>query len=151
MGKGVKLFLDKQNRWGKRALLQMIVLIAGLFLFCGCSMVEVSEKKLRDLEYTVQCEEELPTELKEIIASKKENPFKLTFEDNGYLYICQGYGSQPTGGYSIQVRHAYVTSNAIYFSSSLIGPSEGEPRTEEPSYPYIAVKTEMSDLTVVFE
>ena len=151
MEKGVRLFLDKQNRWGKKTLLQMIGLMTGLFLLCGCSMVEVSEKKLRDLEYTVQSEDELPAELKEIIVSKKVNPFKMTFEDNGYLYICQGYGSQPTGGYSIQVQKAYVTSNAIYCGSSLIGPAEGEPRTEEPSYPYIVIKTEMSDLTVVFE
>ena len=142
------MFWDKL---GKRMLAQVMGLLTVLLVLCGCAMATVSEEKLRDLEYTVQCEDELPAELQEIIGSKKENPFKLTFEDNGFLYICRGYGSQPTGGYSIMVKTAYVTKNAIYFETSLIGPSEGEPKTEQPSYPYIVIKTELSDLTVVFE
>ena len=29
---------------------------------------------------------------------KKEKEFKMTYQDNGFLYICVGYGRQETGG-----------------------------------------------------
>lgn len=126
-----------------------ICLLMGML--SGCGIVKVSEDKIRDLEYTVLCEKELPEELLTMIAQKKEEPFKMTFEDAGFLYICQGYGEQPTAGYSICVDDAYVTSNAIYFATSLIGPDAGEPKGNQPTYPYIVIKTEQQDVTVVFD
>lgn len=145
------MFGDRLNTYGSSMIMRMAVLLLGLFMLGGCGVTEVSQEKLRDLDYTVLSEDKLPVELKEIIDTKKQEPFKMTFEDGGYLYICQGYGEQPTGGYSIQVRESYVTSNAIYFAVSLIGPSEGEAQAQDKSYPYIVVKTEYQNLTVVFE
>ncbi len=120
-------------------------------LLTGCRADKIDEKKITDLEYTVTSEERLPEELKVLVEGKKEQPFKMTYHDGDYLYICQGYGTQPTGGYSIQVEEVYRTSNAIYFSAVLIGPSATELKTEKETTPYIVVKTEYQDMTVVFD
>lgn len=137
--------------WKLKKIMSMLcIVIMMTSMLSGCGMVTVSEEKIRDLDYTVLCEKELPEELLELITQKKVESFKMTFEDKGFLYICQGYGEQPTAGYSICVDDAYVTSNAIYFSTSLIGPETGEPKTTQPTYPYIVIKTEMQDTTVVF-
>lgn len=117
----------------------------------ACGMEEISPQKIRDLEYTVLNEKQIPKELLDTITQKKGDVFKLTYEDEAYLYICQGYGEKPSAGYSISVKDAYVTSNAIYFSTNLIGPSENDIRKTQPSCPYIVIKTERQDLTVVFE
>ena len=108
-------------------------------------------EKIKDLECTVIPEDNLPEELFSMIEQKKTDSFKLTFEDKGFLYICVGYGTQATGGYSITVNDLYETSNAIYIDTNLIGPSPEEKSNPVPSYPYIVVKTEFIDKPVVFD
>ncbi len=132
-------------------LLILMMLVVMLVCLLGCGSGKIDEQKVTDIDYTVTSEDRLPAELKELIDQKKEAPFKMTYQDGEYLYICQGYGSQPTGGYSIQVGDVYRTSNAIYFSTTLIGPSGNEPGTDLPTCPYVVVKIEYQDLTVVFE
>ena len=62
-----------------------------------------------------------------------------------------GYGEQATGGYSISVNELYLSENAIYFDTNLIGPEPSEPAAEAASYPYLAVKTAYLDKPVVFQ
>ncbi len=126
------------------------MLVLTLFL-AGCKSDKLDEQRVKDIEYTVTSQDRLPEELKLLIDGKKEQPFKMTYQDGDYLYICQGYGAQPTGGYSIQVKDVYQTSNAIYFSSALIGPAKTQPQTDVGTYPYIVVKIEYQDMTVVFD
>ena len=102
----------------------------------------------RDLAYTVVSDDELTAELKDLIETKKAEPFKMTYEDQGYLYIVQGFGQKPAGGFSIQLQELYETENAIYFSALLIGPEEQNAPAD--SFPYIVVKTEYQEKTVVF-
>jgi hypothetical protein len=114
-------------------------------------MEEESNEKLRDLEFTTVEETDIPDELLKIIEEKKNSEFKITYTDNESLYICVGYGEQKTGGYSIAVNELYLTSNAIYVDTNLIGPSKDENISEALSYPYVVVKTEYMDKSVVFE
>lgn len=134
--------------------LSLIWMLPCLFIFCfclaGCEAGGERLKKLQDLDFTVVSEERLPEELKEIVEGKKEEPFKLTYVDEEYLYICAGYGKQPSGGYSIAVNELYLTENAIYIKTSLLGPSPEEGKKKKPSYPYLVVKLEKRDKTVVF-
>jgi len=130
---------------------QLICFTVLAMLLLGCKADKIDEKKVTDLEYTVTSEDRLPEELKVLVDGKKQQPFKMTYHDGDYLYICQGYGTQPTGGYSIQVEEVYRTSNAVYFSSTLIGPSPSELQTEKETTPYIVIKTEYQDMTVVFD
>ena len=88
----------------------------------GCGWKKTGVEKLRDLDYTVVGEAELPEELKTEIEARKAEDFKMTYLLDDALYIVHGFGMQETGGYSIQVQALYLAENAIYFETDLIGP-----------------------------
>lgn len=131
------------------------VMITGL---SGCAgKAKEENRKIKDIEFTVLAEDNLPEELKQIIEEKKEKEFKITYQDNDYLYICVGYGKQDSGGYSITVNDLYLTNNAIYVDTNLIGP-EAENKElyktqgkDSASYSYIVLKIEYLDKSVVFD
>ncbi|MDR7813073.1 protease complex subunit PrcB family protein [Lacrimispora sp.] len=117
----------------------------------GCTLNKDSGDKVRDLEFTVVADADIPQELSKIIAEKQQSPFKLTYSDDQNLYIVVGFGKQAGGGYSIAVNDLYLTDNSIVLDTELIGPEKGENMGTEPSYPFIVIKTEMSELPVVFQ
>lgn len=119
-------------------------------LAVGCGFGKEQEPRT-NLEFTVVDEERLPEELKKLVNEKKGEVFKLTYADGGYLYLCVGYGKQETGGYSITVNELYATENSVCLDTNLIGPKETEAQGENPSYPYIVIKTPFMDKTVVFD
>ena len=67
-----------------------------------------------------------------------------------YTVIC-GDEIPETGGYSITVNQFYVKDKAMYFDTRLIAPDKGEKVSNQASYPYIVIKTELSEMPVVFE
>ena len=117
----------------------------------GCTGNGDNGDKVRDMDFTVVADTDIPQELKQIIAEKQQSPFKLTYSDDKNLYIVVGYGQQASGGYSIAVNDLYLTDNSIVLNTELIGPEKGENTGGEPSYPFIVIKTEMSELPVVFQ
>lgn len=133
----------------KLAAIMIVTLFAALLT--GCTLLSEERVKLKDLEFTVLSEEKIPEELLSIINEKKAEPFKLTYSDQDYLYICIGYGEQATGGYSIAVNELYLTDSAIYVNTELLGPEASEKSNATPSYPYIVIKTDYLDQTVIFE
>lgn len=137
------------RRLGKLILLLMIVV--NVLSLAACKTEDTDVKKIKDLEFTVVEDADLPGELKEIIDEKKENPFKLSYSNKDNLYIVVGYGKQNSGGYSISVEQLYLTSNAIYIDTNLIGPSKDDLVTQGVTYPYIVVKLEFMDKSVVFQ
>ncbi|MGN0290571.1 MAG: protease complex subunit PrcB family protein [Lachnospiraceae bacterium] len=128
-----------------------VILMLAAVLVCGCKVEEKNDKKLREMEFTVISEKEVPEELKKIIEEKKTNEMKLTYMTDKNLYIVRGYGQQKTGGYSIKVKDLYLTENAVYLKTELMGPGEGDTTKKAKSYPYIVVKTEKTEDVVVFE
>lgn len=134
----------------KKGLLYGLLIAALLLAGCGKREPQTPEK-IRDLELTVVAEEKLPQELLAAITEKKTLPFKFTFQDGGYLYICIGYGEQASGGYSITVEDLYLTENAVYVKTCLIGPGADVPDDGVKTYPYIVIKTEYLDYSVVFD
>lgn len=135
----------------QRVLCVILALIGTINFLTGCAIEKTNRTKVRDLDYHVVAEEELPEELKKQIEEKKAADFKMTYETPEHLYIVRGYGEQETGGYSIQVAELYLSSNAVFFKSTLIGPRKGENAAKSPSYPYIVIQTEKIDKNVVFE
>jgi len=129
-------------------LLMIVITVLGI---TGCKTEDTDVKKIKDLEFTVVEDADLPGELKEIIDEKRENPFKLSYSNKDYLYIVVGYGKQNSGGYSISVDDLYLTSNAIYMDTNLIGPTQDDLVTQGVTYPYVVVKLEFLDKSVVFE
>lgn len=134
-----------------RAVFGLAVLWAWLCMGTyGCSSISTSEAKLSDLDFTVVSETNIQEDIKDLIEEKKEEPFQMTYSDGNYKYIVVGYGKQEGGGYSIQVNQVYDTENTICVQTTLLGPEEDEIQTGEPSYPYIVIKIENLDKTVVF-
>lgn len=143
--------MDKRRR-GK------VVLTAALFLWAfmarfltGCSVEKEDQDKVRDLEFAVVSETELPEELAKLVAEKKAAPFKLTYSNDQGLYIVVGYGEQATGGYSISVRELYLTENSIVVDTELLGPQKGEEVGVEKSYPFLVIQTEYLENPVIFQ
>lgn len=129
-----------------------VLLVGSILLFLsGCSMQTNEREKVRDLEYNILKEQEIPADLSRILEEKRQEAFKLTFEEEGALYLCVGYGEQETGGYSIAVKELYLSENAIYFDTNLIGPAKEEKVIETASYPFLVIKTEPVDKPVVFQ
>lgn len=126
-----------------------ILLLAAVLSLCGCG--KDSDKKLQDLEFTVVADREVPEELAAAINEKKEEPFKLTYSTEEYLYIVTGYGTQSTGGYSIQVLALYLTESNIVLDTELLGPSDQSGAGTETSYPYIVLKIELREEPVAFQ
>lgn len=130
---------------------KIFVMILTLVLLCGCSIQSDDNKKLNDLDFTVISQDEIPKELAVQIEEERNDEIKLTYSDNENLYIARGYGTQETGGYSISVDEVYETENAVFFKSSLIGPSAGEKTDNNVSYPWVVIKMKLIDKNVVFE
>lgn len=130
---------------------KICLLLLTALLFCGCGIEKQSPKKLKSLDFTVLAPEEMPEELLNVLEEKKTSPFKVTYKDEGYPYICEGYGEQKSSGYSIAVKDLYLTENAVYVDTELLGPGNAEKTESLVTCPYIVLKLEDPGLSVVFE
>lgn len=115
----------------------------------GCNVKEGG--KIRDLDAVIVSEEALPSQLKEIIDSKKEAPFQFTYSDKENLYICIGYGKQETAGYGITLDELYLTETEVIVSTTLLGPDVKDQAKKTATYPFIVIKTELAEQPVVFK
>lgn len=137
---------------GLLALLMVVLVgIVPALLLTGCSVVNTNNKKVSDLDFTVVNDKDLPVELKKLIDEKKANTLRLTYATKDYTYLVAGYGTQQSNGYSIRVNDVYLGTNAIYVDLSLIGPAAGESVTETTTTPYIVLKIEKRDESVIFD
>lgn len=139
----------KRKQWKNVAAAMLLLCV----VLTGCRMSGEGNIKLRDLDFTVLSEEKIPEELKTVIAEKGSEPFRLTYSDNQNLYISIGYGEQKTGGYSIAVDELYLTDDAVHVSTSLLGPDITGQKSGagKPTTPYIVIKTELLDKTVIYD
>lgn len=120
-------------------------------LLTGCGLRGEAIVKIRDLEFTVMEEDQVPKALKEVIDENLGTEMKLSYQNEGELYIARGFGEQKTGGYSIAVEQCYLGEDGIHVKFQLIGPSKEEKLAQEPSYPYIVIKTEDLEETIIFD
>lgn len=129
------------------------MMILWLMVVClgGCKVVEEESPKIRDLEYVLVGEELIPEQLKSILEEKKENPFQLTYSDQENLYICIGYGSKESGGYTVIVEDLYLTADAVYVDTTLYGPGDASKAKNETTYPYAVIKTEFVENPVIYK
>ena len=135
-------FLRKYGRW--------MLLTVVLLLLAGCGQQQ-PEGKIRDLECSVLDEDEIPQPLADVIEENKSKEMKLSYEKDGYLYITRGFGEQKTGGYSIRENYCYLAEDGVHVQFELLGPPAEETPSEEVTYPYIVVRTEMEGQNIIFE
>ena len=136
----------------KRRSVWFALAAAAAFSVCipGCVRRTDTEEKIRDLEFTVLDKEEVPPGLSGVIEEKKEKTFQISYGDQGILYIAEGYGGQPTSGYSVAVDSLYETEDAVCIHTSLMGPEKGEETEETVTYPYVVVRLEYIGKDVIF-
>jgi hypothetical protein len=113
-----------------------------MIVVTGCSIGKVENIRVRELDYTVVSDRDLPIRLKEAIEERKKDAFCLAFESGGYLYLARGYGAKQTGGYSITVKDLYLGKNSIYIQTELYGPETESKMKKGVSYPYVVIKLE---------
>ena len=138
-------------RRSKRLFLFLGAACLAAALFSGCVTHSGMQEKLRDLEFTVLDKEDVPQEMKQMIEEEKAEPFRLTYTDQGSLYIAEGYGAQLTTGYSVEVTGLYETEDEIRIHTSLLGPEKGEEIKEITTFPYVVVQLGAIDKNVIFE
>lgn len=145
--------MKETRQKGRLALgiLTVFCIMVSSFFLGGCKKANTGGEKVRDLDFAVVTEEEAPQELRDLIAEKKMQPFKLTYSDDANLFIVVGYGPQETGGYSIRVQELYLTDNSIVVKTELLGPEKGETAAAERSYPVIILKTELLEEPITFQ
>lgn len=128
----------------------LLILLALSVWASGCAKRTDTSEKLRDLEFTVLDKEAVPDELSEVIEEEKKTSFKISYADQGMLYIAEGYGGQPTSGYSVEVNGLYETEDAVCVETTLMGPEKGEKTEETVTYPYVVVQLEYIGKDVIF-
>lgn len=131
--------MKKQIRW-------MCFFLAAV-LICGCKKVEKTEEYV-EIGYQILEDDEIPEKMREKIEQQKREPFQITFEEEGVLYIGQGYGEKSMKGYEIMIDRCNISEHFVYFHTTLYGPKKaGE---KEKTYPYIVVGIECVSKHVVF-
>lgn len=140
----------RKKRWQRIAVLSLF-LMGVVLLNTGCVSRPKKTRKLRDLEYVIVDKDLIPSELQLLIEENKSMPFKLTYSEQGKLYIVEGYGTQPTTGYSVEVNSLYETENAIYIDTNLLGPGKEEEIKEISTFPYVVVQLEALKKKVMFD
>ena len=136
---------------GGASVLAGVILLLCLVMLAGCSVQRIETEKAGDLEYEQVEEQDIPEEMRGPIEERWKKPFFLTYADKGRLYIARGYGEQKTDAYKIQVEDFYESENAIVLKTTFLGPEPGENMEEEPTYPYIVLRTEYKDKDVIIE
>ena len=124
----------------KKHILPMCLLL--MMFVTGCSIGKVENIRVRELDYTVVSDRDLPVRLTEAIEERKKDAFCLAFESEGYLYLARGYGAKQTGGYSITIKDLYLGKNSIYIQTELYGPETEAEMKKGVSYPYVVMKME---------
>jgi len=125
--------------------------IAALAYLAGCGQQSSKPEKIKDVEYTVQEESQVPEELLAKMKEKQKEPFQMTYVTDGYMYIAKGFGTQKTSGYSIRVTDLYEAAEGVVFSAELIGPAKDEPVLQVETYPYVVVKVPDLGMDVLFQ
>lgn len=123
-----------------------LLLVLAVLLLTGCSSRrEQNGGERQEVEFAVVDERKLPEQLLQIIEENKEHEMRMTFADDGVLYLIRGYGKQKSGGYSIAVTECTEDEEKLYFDTRLIGPQDRDHLPQDPSYPYIVVRVEARD------
>ena len=79
--------------------MSLVLCIALVCLFWGCGMVETNTPKIKDLEYEILEEKDIPQEFLAAMEEKKEAGFKLTY---GQGIPIHSYGVWRPGNRRIQ-------------------------------------------------
>lgn len=127
------------------------IILCVCILLGGCSFSKASDKKIREMAFTIEDEKQLIEEVIKMIEEKKEKAFQLAYHTDDATFIILGYGMQETSGYHIRVNDVYEGEDSVWVDTDLIGPQKGEKLDKSPTYPYVIIKTEKIDQLIRFK
>ena len=107
----------------KKACMAMVFWLA-VMLLTGCGLIKIEEGERTPLEYTIVKQEEIPAEAVRFMEQKKKKGFQMIYKVEDSMYLMKGYGTQVTGGYSIQVEEVSQSENGVFCKTRLLGPAE---------------------------
>lgn len=128
-----------------------VLLLTTAALLTGCVTKTGEEEKINEPAFTVIDRGNEPDELSAMIEEEKEHAFRIVYADQGMLYIAEGYGRQPTTGYSVVVRELYETDNTVCIHTNLMGPEKEEDIRDIATFPYVVVQLEYIEKEIVFD
>lgn len=131
--------------------LLVILCIGMMFAAPACSVKRRATEKIRDLDFSVVREEEVPQELLEKIEEKEREAFRFTYLDQGVLFIAKGYGEKETSGYTVKVTACYEMPEAIAIRTELLGPPKEEKVRKERMNPHVVIRLNDIGKNVIFE
>lgn len=134
----------------RRAIILVFLILTMAVTAAGCASSESGAGEAgREVDYTVVEPGKLPEELLRTIEENREREIRMTYLDGEDMYLVRGYGKQKTGGYSIAVAGCTEDESTILFDTRLLGPTESEGLSKDPSYPCLVVKIEARDKEVM--
>ncbi len=142
--------------WNVLWVVLQVMLLVGVMLsvwmiVTDCTVFQLEDEKVQDLEYIIVNEANQPQEVQLLVEANQEDAMKMCYTDQGWAYIIIGYGAQDTSGYSIEVVEVYETENTVCVNTNLIGPASGEAIVELTTYPYIVIRIEENDKVIIYE
>lgn len=132
-------------------ILRGTMVVLALTFTTGCTVFEIQEEKLQDIEYTIVKEENQPEEVQLLVEDNQDKEMKMSYTDQGVAYIIIGYGAQETSGYSVEVLEVYETENTVQIDTNLMGPLSSENVVEVETYPYIVICIAENEKPIVYE
>lgn len=129
--------------------LLILIFILPILLIAGCEKKE--NKKTSSVDFTIVTDGDIPKDLRKLIKERRKNQFELSYSDGSHLYAVKGYGRQETSDYNIKVNDFYISDGSLVFDTELTGPDKDENISSKPSYPYIVVKTEYMENSIIFK
>ena len=122
-----------------------------LCIFSACTLFKEAEEGEK-VDYDICDESMLPQELKDIINSKKEEAFNLTYSNNTYTYIVICAGTQNRSDVGVEIEELYKDDNAIYVDGVLKQiASAGDATANTVSFPYTVIRIQKTTCPIIFE
>ena len=122
-------------------------ILVGCLLLISCSWLEKEEAvpeaewmSAPDLEYEIVSGKDVPQKVHERIFHKQTERFGFTYRDGDSQYIAFGFGTMPTGGYSIQIEAVKDTETKVIVAARLIAPKPEDVIRDKESYPSMILK-----------
>ena len=134
-----------------RRIIAIILILTCVTAMTACGRAGAGGDNMENVDFTVVDRGDIPQQLSDTIEERREAEFEISANIDGYTYLAKGYGQQATGGYSIRVDELKSDGKEMVFKTTLIGPSAGEAVNKLATYPYIVIKTELTEDNISFD
>lgn len=137
----------------KKSRARWLFIFVGILCLAGCRQSDIPEAEwmsAQDMEYEIVSGKDVPNKVHERIFHKQEERFGFTYRDGDSQYIAFGFGTMPTGGYSIQIIAVKDTDAKIVVAAELVAPQPEDVVSDQESCPSMILKVQGNSKNVQF-